>query len=157
MSDHVIADHGAAPADPSLFDPSVFEQCTANTAVLTILHPATDAPTPWKITFAGPGHPQQEALSERLSRKGLRRRAQQEAAQVNRGKWKPEKKEPEEARRENAEIIADQIVTWEGASAPFSRDAAIDMLMNPKYVFLMQQIDAFLENDKSFITRSATT
>lgn len=156
MSDNFTAAPAAAPA-AAVFDPAIFEQCTANTAVMTVLHPVDDKPTTWKITFAGPGHPQQEALSENLSRKGLRKRALQEAARVNQGKWKPEKKEPKDARRENAEIIVDQIVTWEGATVAFSREAAIAMLMNPNYVFLTRQIDEFLESDKSFIKGSATS
>lgn len=152
-----FTDQSAAAANPGVFDPSIFEQCTANTAVLTVLHPVTKAPTPWKITFAGPGHPQHDALNEKLARKALRKRARQEAARVNRAKWKPEEQEPDEARRENAEIIADQIVTWEGASIPFSRDAAVAMLMNPGYVFLTRQIDDFLEGEDVFIKGSATS
>ncbi|HRJ60167.1 MAG TPA: hypothetical protein PKZ99_03210 [Azospirillaceae bacterium] len=152
-----MSDNFTTTAAPAVFDPAIFEEVTANTATMIVKHPVDDQPTPWKITFAGPGHPQHEALQERLSRKALRKRAKQEAAQVNRSKWKGDDKEPDEARRENVEIIVDQIVGWDGSSVPFSRETAIAMLLKPGYVFLVRQIDDFLENDKVFIKRSATT
>lgn len=139
------------------FDPALFADVTLNTAVMTVVHPVTKAPTPWKITFAGPGHPQIIALDNRLARKGLQRRATQEAARVNGRKWKPEDKQPDDARRENAEIMVDQIVGWEGCEVAFSRDAAINLLLNPKMGLLIQQIDAFLEDEKSFINSSVTS
>lgn len=138
------------------FDPSVFAEVTADTADLEILHPATGELTGWIWTFAGPGHPQQRALADRIARKSLAERRDMEAAQVNRKKYKPEVLTPEQARAENIGHIADQVVSWTGSKVPFSRAAVIEMLIDPKYFDLFRQVTEFLEREKAFMKASAT-
>ena len=143
----------SAPA----FDPSVFEASLADTADMVVNHPVTGEPTSWVITFAGPGHPQQIELTERLSRKFERERRAKEQAVTNGKKWKAEELSPDERRAENVGIIVDQIVGWRGSSVPFSKKTATEMLLNPKFALLLKQVNEFLESEKAFIKASATT
>lgn len=139
------------------FDPAIFAEAVSDTAVMAVRHPITGEPTAWEITFAGPGHPQQQALADRLLRKILREQQERERARVNGKKYKPADREPEDVRRENIEIVVDQIVTWTGCTVAFSRDAAVTMLADPRYGKVLVQINEFLDNEQVFTRTSATT
>jgi len=117
--------------------------------------------TTWVWTFAGPGHPQSIALSNKVSRERLRKQAAQEAAQVNGRKWKAEEESPEALARQNAEYIADRLLGWSpvkmaGADYPFTRENAVALLIDPKKGALAIQALEFLADSASFSQGSAT-
>lgn len=119
-----------------------------------------DRPTSWKWTFAGPGHPQAIAVSEKLNRERLRRNAAMEQAQVNGKKWKAEEETPAEVARRNAEYVVDRLLGWtpvkmNGEDYPFSRENALNLLLDPKKVLLANQALEFLADLRSFTPRSS--
>jgi hypothetical protein len=133
-----------------------------DTAELDVRHPATGEPTGWRITFAGPGHPQVVALSDRDARKRLREEREKEQARVNNRKWKAEDRSPEEVRAENVGYVVDRIVAWtpvriNGEDVPFSRDAAMRLFTDPRKGWLLNQAADFVLAEQTFFKRSATT
>jgi hypothetical protein len=133
-----------------------------DTADLEVRHPATGAPTGWVITFAGPGHPQVVALNERTLRKRLREDRDKEQARANGRKWKGEDKSPEEIRVENISFLVDRIVGWtpvniNGQDVPFSREAAMQLLGDPRKGWLFTQALDFVVADDTFTRPLATT
>lgn len=144
-------------AETAAFDPLVFATAEPDTAEMEVRHPVTGAPTGWIITFAGPAHPKQIALQDDLIKRSQREQKAIKQARVNGKTWKAEERTPDDLRRENAEIIAKQIVGWRGAVAPFSEAAAVAMLMDPRYFKLVAQITDFLAEEKDFTEASATT
>lgn len=139
------------------FDPSVFAAANADTADMTVMHPITKEPTEWVIVFAGPTHPKSIALGDKFTREGLAKAKRIEQARTNGKKYKGENKSPDELRREAIENAVAQIVTWRGSSVEFSEKAAIDMLMDPNYYRLVNQITEFLDDEDRFIKTSAAT
>lgn len=140
--------------------PEVFDICdldSSDTAEMTV-H-SDGRPTSWVWTFAGPGHPQAIALSNRLSKARLRRESDQEAARVNGRKWQPEQEDPETVAKRNAEYVADRLIGWSpvklgGEDYPFSRDNAVKLLMDPKKGALALQALEFLSEQRSFLQRA---
>jgi len=135
----------------------------ADTAVLDVLDPATDLPSGWKITFAGPGHPVTIEHSQVLSRRSLQNSRAMEAAQVNGKKWKPDEKDVDQVKRENAEFFTARMLDWspikfdeDGQEIPFSRERAIELLLDPGFGWLYKQVVDFLKDDGAFTRGSAT-
>lgn len=139
------------------FDISTFEKTAADTADMTVRNPANGEPTPWIITFAGPSHPKRVALEDKALRDVLKKNKTYETQRRNGKRVKVEDQSPEELRRENAEAIADQIISWTGATIEFDRDVAVEKFMDPRYRLLVEQINEFLADDAIFIRNSATT
>jgi hypothetical protein len=130
-------------------------------AVLNVLRAGGIEETGWKITFAGPSHPQTLAWSEASARKNLRRQAQIEQAQVNGKKFKAEEREPDDVRRENIAYVVARIVDWSpvrlGPGEPilFSPAAATELLLRPELGFVYTQALEFLGEERSFTKGSA--
>jgi len=116
--------------------------------------------TSWVWTFAGPGHPQSIAQSNRLARERLAEDREKEQARVNGRKWTDTEDSPEDARLRNVNWIVERIIGWspvkiDGALVPFSPDAARKILMDPRKGQIFVQALEFLANDKAFMRRSA--
>lgn len=114
----------------------------------------------WRITFAGPGHPQAIALADKATRKRLRQEQDIERARVNGKKWNPEERSPEEVRRDNVAFVVDRIVTWSGLviggqEVPFDHAAAMSMLLDPRAGSVFGRMFEFLVSEESFTKRSA--
>lgn len=125
----------------------------AETATLRILIGGMDSE--WDWTFAGPGHPKTLELNQRLFREGQQR---DRAAMRNRGGIVEESLE--EARRRNITPIAARVIGWSdvevgGKPLPFSEAAALDILLDPKKVEILRQVQDFLTAEDSFRQRSA--
>ncbi|KFC73195.1 putative branched-chain amino acid ABC transporter [Bosea sp. LC85] len=137
--------------------------CAANTAVMQVLHPVTNAPIGWEITFAGPGHPKAIAWSNEAAREALLRDAQIEAQRLNGREIKPESRDVDVARRNNTRWVVARIVDWtpvtleEGGSAiTFAEQTATEILLKPELNWLYAQCLEFLNAKASFIEASAT-
>jgi hypothetical protein len=146
--------------DGATFD--LAELDAIDTADLDVRHPATGEPTGWVITFAGPGHPQAVALNERTMRKRLREEREKEQARTNGRKWKGEERSTEEIRAENLGFLVDRIVSWSpvrinGEDIPFTREAAMQLLGDPRKGWLFTQALEFVVADDTFTRPSATT
>jgi hypothetical protein len=149
-------------AFPAAFDLS--ELAFIDTADMTVEHPATNEPTEWVITFAGPGHPTSVALQDEIAKRAIRTRQAQQQAQTNGRKWKPEDETPDSNREDNARYYAKRMLSWKpavrlerGAAAmEFSQENARKLLVDPRYVWLYRQITAFLAADAGFIKNSET-
>lgn len=132
------------------------------TGVLEVLHPITDDPTGWKITFTGPGHPATVKLSDELARRQIKARQTREEAQVNGRKWKAETETPEGNRQDNAETYARRILDWTPAvklypnepPLAFSSGNAARVLADPNFLWLYRQVAAYLLADAGFIKSS---
>lgn len=144
--------------DHEIFDASVFE--SEDTAEMTVLHPVTDKPTSWKITFAGPGHPKTVDQQNRLARRRLEEARDKERAQVNQKKWKPAEVSVEQQRRENAEFFAERMLGWtpvrlspDQPPIVFSHENAVELLLNPKMGKLFLQVIEFVTGEDSFLNK----
>lgn len=119
--------------------------------------------TGWIIQFAGPGHPKTVALNNDAARKNLRRQERIEAQQLNGRKVKPEERDIEETRLDNARWIATRIVGWRGLlddagqPLPFSEEIAVKIFIDPEYSWAYHDAIDFLSASESFIKRSAVT
>jgi hypothetical protein len=117
--------------------------------------------TGWIIEFAGPGHPKTVAWNNEAQRKTLRRQERIEAQQLNGKKVKPEERDVEEQRRENARWIAARIVAWrgllgeDGQPLPFAEETAVRIFLDPDYAWAYHDAIDFLVGAESFIKRSA--
>lgn len=145
----------AVAADP--FDLGAFD--AKDEITHNILNPVTDLPTGWLWTFYGPGHPVTVQMSERLSREILQERRAKEQAQVNGKKWKADEREPQEFAREAATNIATRVkeftpIRLNGEQIVFSKEAVIQLLLDPKKGWLYAQIQNFLRDDANFIKPS---
>lgn len=129
-------------------------------SILDILKPGGTEPTGWKITLAGPSHPQTIAWSNELSRKNLHRQKQIETAQINGRKYKGEDRSPDELRNENVQGIVSRIVSWTPVrigdeTFDFSPDRATELLLRPTMGWAYVQIVEYLGDEKSFTKASA--
>jgi hypothetical protein len=120
---------------------------------------ANGQPTGWKWRFAGPGHPKTVEQGNRLARERLRREREQEAAQVNGRKWKPDSETVDEALDRNVRIVTDRLLGWtpvqmSGKDYPFTAENAKALLMDRRKSALLIQALEFLGDEKSFTPRS---
>jgi hypothetical protein len=116
----------------------------------------------WKWTFAGPGHQKTIDQGNRIAKEAIKRQAEQEQAQVNGRKWKPEDETPEDRRTKNISLVADRLIRWTdmklgGEPFPFTVENARKILLDRRKPQLLQGALEFLGNEKSFTKRSPTT
>lgn len=133
----------------------------ADTFDLEIVAADGATPTGWTITLAGPSHPQTVAAAENVARKSLRRAAKVEAAQINGRKFQPEEHEPADLQREHVEIVASRILGWNpidigNGPIAFSREAAVDLFLNPAMGWAYGQVLDALSSTTAFTRRSAS-
>jgi hypothetical protein len=121
------------------------------------------SPTSWTWTFAGPGHAQGVAQSNRIAREDLYKTKQiTKEARANGKKWKAEAQTPEELLSSNVTYVTERLLRWspvrlDGADYPFSADNARALLMDRRKGALLQQAIDFLLDDTSFTKRSPKT
>lgn len=142
-------------AKSSEFDLSDLDSMDESSMTVTSNGKLTD----WVWKFAGPGHPQTIAQTERLSRERLHREAQQEQARVNGRKWKAPEESIDELRERNARFITDRLLGWsavklQGAPYPFTPENAKKLLLDPRKSSLLIQALEFLGDDQAFTQRS---
>ncbi len=130
------------------------ELAAADTAEMTVQHPVTKMPTTWVWTFAGPGHPTFQALSNAL---GLKDRAEGFADQrAMLGGRTPKIKTTQEIVEDNVRRISGRTLNFtpakiNGEDLRFSPEAAERILKNPKYGWLYTQAYNFLRDEDVFI------
>ena len=136
----------------------------ADTAVMQVMDPDTGLPSGWSITFAGPAHPVTIAMRDELTRKNLKAARALEAAQANGKKWHPEEKDVDQIARENAEFLTARMLDWSPMKLdenqpeiPFSRERAIEFMLDPAFGWLVKQVAEFLRDDAAFMRSSAKT
>lgn len=117
-------------------------------------------PTTWVWTFAGPGHPKTIAQGNRIARESLHDAKEKEQARVNNRKWKATEEAPDDIRKKNVAYVVERLLGWTpiklaGEPLAFSPDAATKLLLDPRKVTLLTQALDFINEDKSFIKRSA--
>lgn len=133
----------------------------ADTFDLDILAADGATSTGWTISLAGPSHPQTIAAAEEVARRGLRKAAKVEAAQVNGRKYHPDDLEPKDVQREHVEIAVSRILGWNpidigNGPVNFSREAAIELFTNPAMGWAYAQVLDALSGTAAFTKRSAT-
>lgn len=120
----------------------------------------------WFVTLAGPGHDKTRALNDRLAKQILAREKLIEQATVNGKKYKSPEVDPDERRRENIGRVVARIIGWRGlfdiegpgaAEVKFSEEVAIDLFLDPNLSAEYSQINEYLNDERSFTKRSATT
>jgi hypothetical protein len=81
------------------------------------------SPTSWTWTFAGPGHPQALAQSNRVAREELNKQRLIEQARANSRKFKAEPQTPEGLLSDNVTYVLERLLRWspvriDGADTP---------------------------------------
>ncbi len=133
------------------------ELAAADTVEMTVIHPRSKMPTTWVWTFAGPGHPMFQALSNAL---GMKDRAEGFADQrALLGGRTPKVKSTDEIVEDNVRRIAGRTLNFtpaklNGEDLRFSPEAAHRILKDPKYGWLYTQMFNFLRDEDVFIKDS---
>ncbi len=114
----------------------------------------------WYWKFAGPGHPQAAAQSNRVAREQLAKQRAQEQARVNGKKYKAPEQSPDELLEDNVAFVLERLLGWTpinmgGEPYPFSVDNARKLLMDRRKGALLQQAVDFILDENSFTPRSA--
>ncbi len=136
------------------------ELAAADTIDYAIIHPITKMPTNWVWTFAGPGHPTFQALSNAL---GMKDRAEGFADQrALLGGRTPKIKTTPEIVEDNVQRIAGRTLNFtpakiNGEDLRFSSETAHRILKNPKYGWLYTQLFNLLREEDVFIKGSPQT
>jgi hypothetical protein len=122
---------------------------------------ANGQPTGWLWKFAGPGHPQAIAQSNRISREQLAKQRAKEQTLANGKKWKSESQSPDEVRDSNVSFVIERLLGWSditmgGEPYPFNQENARKLLVDRRKGALLQQALEFVFDDNSFTRRSAT-
>jgi len=117
-------------------------------------------PSGWIWTFAGPGHPQAAAQSNRVAREQLAKQRAQEQARVNGKKYKSPEQSPDELLEDNVAFVLERLLGWSaitmnGEPFPFNHDNARKLLMDRRKGALLQQAVEFILDENSFTPRSA--
>lgn len=142
--------------------PQAFELTSAHyfsdSADMTVV--LNGEPTTWVWTFAGPGHANTIAWTEKVSRERLTEDRQKEAAITNGKKWKPEVETTDQARDRNISWIVSRLLSWSpviisGQTVEFSEESARKILLDPNLPILTQAVE-FLTADKSFTNSSGS-
>lgn len=128
------------------FDLSAIRQ--QDTGTLEIVHPATGEGTGWLIEIAGPGHP--ATLRQRNSM----------IARARKAGAKSQERTAEQIDRESAEFLANSIISWSGLTmdgkpVPYSPEKALEILSDPGFSLIRDQINKFLLAETSFLKPSA--
>ena len=95
-------------------------------------------------------------------RKRLREDREKEQARINGRKWKGEERAPEDIRAENLGFWSTASSRWSpvsinGQDIPFSREAAMQLLGDPRKGWLFTQALDFVVADDTFTRPLATT
>ena len=129
-----------------------------------VKHPGTLKPMGWKIVLAGPGHPVMIDALEFEFRKKLdddEKRQEEAYAAIKAGKDAPKVRQTiAEMRAENAATIARRLVRVPAAVINGKRidmDTIADVLSDPGFEWLFNQLNAELGNRASFLPSSALT
>ena len=146
-----------AETPDAAFDPTLFKKSTRDVADMVVLHPQTQAPTSWVWHFAGPSHPLTIARNDRLARESLEEANKIRRTRGNGKKYKPENMNPDQARRDALEEILDVCLGWSGSTIEYSRETAMNMLLDPGYWSLLRQVNDFMDDEVAFIETSATS
>lgn len=144
------------------FDLEQFD--AADTATMTVY--MGGEPTKWVWLFAGPGHPQTIAISDKVSREHLHRQKMQEQAQVNNKKWKADDETPDEVMNRQAKNIIARMIDWylvdddgnrmdeavsmSGKPFPFNEENALKILCDPRKGSIFIQAAEFFGDERSF-------
>lgn len=141
-----------------------------DSTVLTITKPGANdderIPTSWKITLAGPTHPNTIAYNEEQHRIALRERAAQEQTAANGRKVKIEAETPEEAKARTLRMLKSRILSWTpvviaqiNGEEPivYPSDAADKLLASPGMGWAIAQVIEVLTSERGFMKRSAKT
>lgn len=150
---NLIDDAAAAPMDLADFaaqDVVEFQPTHPGTNRLII---GSDK-KPWTWVIAGPGHDVSIQQRNRSMRDVLReqRRPQRERDEIN----------EQEAIRKSTAFTAARVLGWspmvfDGKDLPFSAQAVIDLLGNPRFSWLSLQLSRFMQDDASFLRQSPGT
>lgn len=124
---------------------------TADSAEITLLHPATGEPLGASITIAGPEHPSRKRIIFALQRK-IR-------AQAGKSSRRPGY-DPEAEAEESIEHLAAMTLGWKGIADGgkeiiFSVDAAIKLYTDVAWI--AEQVNTALIDRENFIVDSRTT
>lgn len=148
---------GKHTAAVAAFDLS--EMDTSDEAIMEVLNKGR--PTGWLWTFAGPGHPRAIAQAKRLGQENLNEARRRSQTIANGKKWTEPVESVDELRARNANFVAERVLGWSevmlnGKPFPYSHQAAVELLMDPRKAELMVQALEFLGDEKSFTRSSAT-
>jgi hypothetical protein len=129
----------------------------ADTSIMTV--EVNGKLTDWTWTFAGPGHPQTVAQSNRMARERLHQDRLKEQSITNGKKWKAPEETVDEVRERNVRSIIERMLDWspvkiDGELYPFTPDNAYKLLIDRRRVGLLTQATEFLFADNSFTQRS---
>lgn len=132
----------------------------ADVVDLPIKHPTSGDPTSWVLQIAGPGHAVTLALQNETARERMTIERDQEQARVNGRKWKGPDVDPETERQKTLRRVARRIVGWSpvtmnGQAFPYSADAAAALMLEPRHIWVREQVLAMFGEDAAFIVRSA--
>jgi|GEM_PF-6524787 len=136
------------------FDLSDFEQ--QDTADMTVYDPRSgdamkDADgNVWTWTFSGPGHIRTIDQKNAMLRKAFRKQRQ---------KGSDAEPDPVELERDGIEYIVGRLLTFgpimlAGKRVEFSAAVATDLLSNPKFSWLKNAANQYLNDETSFMPRS---
>ena len=130
---------------------------SADESTMTVM--AGGKSTDWQWTFAGPGHPNAVAQSNRVSREALQRQRLFQQAQANTKKYKAPEQTPDELLEDNVAFVLERLLGWSpitmgGEDFPFTQENARKILMDRRKGALLQQAIEFLLDDNSFTPRS---
>lgn len=144
------------PKDATAFD--LAELDAADESRMTVI--ANGRQTDWVWTFAGPGHPNTVAQSNRLSRERLQRERAIEQTIHNGRKWKAPDESPDEVLSRNVEIVVERLLGWSpvklnGDDYSFSPENARKLLLDRRKSALLIQALEFLGDEAAFMRRSA--
>jgi len=115
--------------------------------------------TGWTWTFAGPSHPKTIEINNKQSARYIAREQAKERAVTNGRKWKGDEETAEEVFARSVDYITDRLLRWsdlEVDGAPFhcTPENARKVLSDRKYGLVLDQVNAFLGEEKSFTKRS---
>lgn len=129
---------------------------------LHILKPGTSSPLGWIITLCGPEHQKAVAYADVRRREQLHRESQQEAAQVNGRKYKPDELTPAEAELKTLLWVDSRILNWTPIKIgdevfEYSQENVIKVFKRPAMSGYLTQVVDYLRSERAFMPRSATS
>lgn len=131
-------------ATPQSFDLSSLAEAMHDTAVLTVTHPRTGAPTPITITLAAPDSETYRAVDRRVKNRNMA------TARKSRNGLTIEAIEAGMLDLIVGVTLDWDGVTWDGAPLKFSADNA--RMVYAKFPFIREQVDEFLAERVNFFS-----
>lgn len=121
---------------------------------------ASGQDTGWKITLAGPSHPQVIEFADEQAKSGLQKQRLIEQAQVNGKKYHAEEKSPDQARRESIRWVTRRIIGWTPVKIgdkvwEYSQPNAEELFIKPELGAVLSQLTEAIGEDKRFMKPSA--